>query len=136
MEPSSEVVDAVLRFYAGASSADRPSFDDVVSKDPSVLVIGTAPGEWVADRERLRRGFDSEGTRVDAGPAPFGYRQGDAGWVVDEPTFHIRGSPVRARLTAVVRLEDGEWKIVHLHVSVGVPDADVVELQQRWSEGT
>ena len=31
---------------------------------------------------------------------------------------------------------DGEWKVVHLHVSVGVPDADVVELQQRWSEGT
>ena len=36
------------------------------------------------------------------------------------------------RLTAVLPNEDGRWKIVHAHFSIGVPDEEVVELQQRW----
>ena len=37
------------------------------------------------------------------------------------------------RLTTVIHQEDGRWKLVHMHVSVGVPDEEVVELQRRWS---
>ena len=40
---------------------------------------------------------------------------------------------MKTRLTAVLRREDGAWKLVHMHVSVGVPDDEVVELQNRWS---
>ena len=36
-------------------------------------------------------------------------------------------------LTAVMRQEDREWKLVHLHLRVGVPDEEVVELRRRWS---
>jgi hypothetical protein len=39
---------------------------------------------------------------------------------------------MRTRLTAVLIEEGGRWKIVHLHVSVGVPDEEVQELQARW----
>lgn len=39
---------------------------------------------------------------------------------------------MRTRLTAVVRQEAGRWKIVHMHVSVGVPDEEVQELRARW----
>ena len=40
--------------------------------------------------------------------------------------------PVRTRLTAVFHREDDAWKMVHMHVSVGVPDEEVGELQSRW----
>jgi hypothetical protein len=55
------------------------------------------------------------------------------GWVVDQPTFILPdASAFQTRLTAVVRREDGRWKIVHAHFSVGVPDEEVVDLQERW----
>ena len=42
------------------------------------------------------------------------------------------GSLMQTRLTVVMHQEEGRWKLVHMHVSVGVPDEQVVELQQRW----
>jgi hypothetical protein len=39
---------------------------------------------------------------------------------------------MRTRLTLILQLEDGDWRIVHMHVSAGVPDEEVVELQARW----
>lgn len=40
---------------------------------------------------------------------------------------------MQTRLTAVMRQEEGRWKLVHMHLSVGVPDEQVVELQRRWT---
>jgi hypothetical protein len=37
------------------------------------------------------------------------------------------------RLTSVLRHEDGSWRLVRVRVSIGVPDEEVAELQQRWS---
>jgi hypothetical protein len=39
---------------------------------------------------------------------------------------------MRTRVTAIVREEASRWKVVHMHVSVGVPDDEVQELQTRW----
>jgi hypothetical protein len=40
---------------------------------------------------------------------------------------------MHTRLTAVLRREDERWKVVHMHVSVGVPDEEVSDLQERWA---
>lgn len=75
----------------------------------------------------------SSGLTIDPGPRPTGYREGSMGWFVDEPYYGFPdGGGMRTRLTAVLREEDGRWKVVHLHVSVGVPDEEVQELQARW----
>jgi ketosteroid isomerase-like protein len=50
--------------------------------------------------------------------------------------FFPDGSAMKTRLTAVLRREEGAWKLVHLHVSVGVPDEEVIELQQHWSSAS
>jgi hypothetical protein len=124
----------MLDFYARISASDVASFDRLVSTDPSVLVIGTAPGEWVTERDRLRFGFEAEGLSITAGPAPAGFEQGATGWFVDEPTYTFPGgAQMRTRLTAVLQLEDGTWHIVHMHDSVGVPDEEVAALQARWA---
>jgi SnoaL-like domain len=133
VERSDTVRDAMLRFYDRLSAGDVDSFDDLVSGDPATLVIGTAPGEWVRERDRLRFGFEAEGVGMRPGPSPEGFAQGSLGWVVDEPTLSFPdGTAISTRLTAVLKREDGAWKIVHFHVSVGVPDEEVAELQSRW----
>jgi hypothetical protein len=45
------------------------SFDDLVSASRARLVIGTAPGEWVTERDRLRCGFETEGLARTEEPA-------------------------------------------------------------------
>jgi hypothetical protein len=133
MQQSVEVREAMLRFCDRLSASDVGSFDEVVSQEPATLIIGTAPGEWVTERDRLRFGFEAEGVRLEA-KDPVGYEEGSLGWVVDEPTFVFPdGSAMDTRMTAVMHQEDGRWKLVHMHLSVGVPDEEVVELQKRWS---
>lgn len=134
MEESEDVKQAMVRFYEGLSSGDVEHFDDIVSAHPATLVIGTAPGEWVREREKLRFGFEAEGARIESGSALTGYAEGTLGWVVDDPIFHFGlEAGVACRLTAVFHQEEGGWKLVHMHVSAGVPDEEVVELQARWS---
>ena len=133
MNASIEVRDAVLAFYRGVTTKDIARFDEIVSSDPATLVIGTAPGEWVTERPRLRFGFEAEGLAIEAGERPTGHQEGSMGWFTDEPRFVMPdGSGFRTRLTAVLRQEDGRWKVVHMHWSCGVPDEEVVELQHRW----
>lgn len=134
MRQSTEVRDAMLRFYDRLSASDVDSFDELVSQEPVALIIGTAPGEWVTERDRMKFGFEVEGVRIQAGDDPAGYDEGSLAWVVDEPTFFFPDeSAMSTRLTAVMHQEDGRWKLVHMHVSVGVPDEEVVGLQQGWS---
>lgn len=133
MDPSIEVREAVLDFYGAISAKQVARFDDIVSSHPATLVIGTSPGEWVTERDRLRYGFEAEGLTLEAGPRPAGWAEGSVGWFTDEPRYLFPdGSAMRTRLTAVVRREDGRWKIVHMHWSVGVPDDEVTVLQARW----
>lgn len=133
MRESDEVRRAVLDFYRGVSNTEIERFDEIVSAHPATLVIGTAIGEWVTERPRLRSGLEAEGLTVEAGPSPAGHADDGLGWFVDEPRFVLPdGSGYRTRLTAVGHREDERWKIVHMHWSVGVPDDEVITLQQRW----
>ena len=133
MEASTGVRDAVLAFYRGVTDKDVARFDEIVSSHEATVVIGTAPGEWVTERPRLRFGFETEGITLTPGARPVGYEEGTMGWFVDEPWFGFAGGGgMRTRVTGVVRQEDGRWKVVHLHFSVGVPDDEVQDDQARW----
>ncbi len=121
------------RWCERLSANDAASFDDLASASSATLVIGTAPGEWVTERDRLRFGFEAEGVRLEP-KSPRGYEEGALDWFVDEPKFHLPdNSFMQTRVTGVLRREDDRWKVVHMHISVGVPDEEVVELQKRWS---
>jgi hypothetical protein len=133
MERDAGVVSTMLDFYDRVTASDVASFDRLVSADPATLVIGTAPGEWVTERDRLRYGFEAEGLSIEAGPSPAGYASGEVGWFVDEPVYRFPdGGGIRTRATAILTRQDDTWQIVHMHVSVGVPDEEVIESQSRW----
>jgi len=132
MQESIEVADAMLNFYDRLSANDVASFERIVSTHPATVVVGTAPGERVTERDRLRFGFETEGVSMETGGA-IGYQEGSMGWVLDEPTMYLPdGSGIKTRLTGVFHREGEAWMLVHMHVSVGVPDDEVVDLQKRW----
>lgn len=97
-------------------------------------MIGSGPGEghddrddWISTYGQMMAG-EMAGTRLE-GANPRAYEEGSLGWAVDESRFVFPdGSRLPTRLTAVLRQEDGDWKVVHLHFSVGVPDEQAIEL--------
>jgi hypothetical protein len=139
MRRSAEVRDTLLRFYEVFSAPDLEGFARIIAQeDEGILVIGTDPGDWaegrgrwIAAREALTHSM--KGLRLEAGEEPQGYEEGSMGWVADRPTAVLPEGPISTRLTGVVRQEGREWRLVHVHLSVGVPDEEVVELQRRWS---
>jgi ketosteroid isomerase-like protein len=139
MRRSAEVRDTLLRFYEVFSAADLEGFAQIITQeDEGVLVIGTDPGDWAEGRERWIAAREAlmhtmEGLRLEAGEEPRGYEEGSMGWVADQPRAVLPDGTISTRLTGVVRQEEGEWRLVHIHLSVGVPDEEVVELQKRWS---
>jgi hypothetical protein len=133
MQESAAVTQAWLRFCDGVSQGRVSDFDDIVSAE-ATLIIGTAPGENVSDRQSMRFGFETEGVTLQSRSAQ-GFEEGSLGWVVDEPRLGFPdGSGMDCRLTAIMRNEAGTWRLVHAHFSVGVPDDEVVGLQRKWSE--
>jgi ketosteroid isomerase-like protein len=143
MRRSTEVRDALLRFYEVFSAEDLERFAQIIAQEENegVLVIGTDPGDWLEGREQWIAAREAlmegrwEGLRLEAGEQPHSYEEGSMGWVADRPSIVMAdGTAIPARLTGVVRQEEeGEWRFVHVHLSVGVPDEEVVELQKRWS---
>jgi hypothetical protein len=132
VQQSAAVKAAMFRFYDRLTANDVASFDDIVSSDPATLVIGTAPGEWVTERDRLRFGFETEGYGFKPGNL-VAWENGDVGFVADEPMVQFGGDTLNVRLTAVLQNEQGTWKLVHMLVSAGIPDEVVFELQKKWS---
>jgi len=58
------------------------------------------------------------------------------GWAADRPSFVFGDVRIPIRLLAVMLEEDGEYKIVNAHFSVGVPDEVAGEKAVEWAGET
>jgi hypothetical protein len=135
MAPSTEIRETVLEFYRRMLAGESDAANDLISRDPALVFIGSA-GEWVDDQATLRGGTQVPGEGVVAGSNPVAYADGDMGFFADQPTWHFAdGTKVEMRLSAVLRREAPGWRIVHVHMSVAVPDNECVMLQRRWKHG-
>lgn len=121
MEPSEEIRRVVGRWLAATAEGDVDSLLGRMSDDDGALSIGTDPDEWWHGRETFavwRRQLE------EAGPFPFrlveieAWEEGTVGWaaarVSIDPPEHVRD----ARLSCVLHLERGEWKVVQHHLSL------------------
>jgi hypothetical protein len=135
MAPSVEVKDTVLEFYRRMLAGEGEAANDLISRDPAMIFIGSA-GEWVDDQDALRSGTQVETEGLEAGPNPVAYANGDVGWFADQPDWVFAdGSRANMRMSAVLQREPDGWRIVHAHLSVAVPDDECVMLQRRWKYG-
>jgi len=126
---SPELIALVERMYAAQAAGDVDWVARLLSTSDGALTIGTDAAEWwegaqIRDRwlAQLAAGIGEArmtATRLRA------HEEGDVGWVADEPRIELPdGTALTMRATAVFHREDGEWRLVQGHSSLGVPNAD------------
>jgi ketosteroid isomerase-like protein len=130
MHPSAELRELVLQYWQAFSAADVAFVQAHLSADSGILGIGTDPDEWYEGAQVhhvLAEQLDAVGG-VTISPGDIrAYEEGPVGWIADRPTFTFPGGMAfTARFTAVVHREDGEWKIVQAHTSVGIPNEQII----------
>jgi ketosteroid isomerase-like protein len=129
MRESPELIALVERMYAAQAAGDVDWLATLLSASDGALTIGTDAAEWwegpaIRDRwlAQIAAGMGEArmtATRLRA------FEDGDVGWVADEPQVVLPdGTTLTMRATAVFHREDGAWRLVQGHSSLGVPNAD------------
>jgi ketosteroid isomerase-like protein len=128
MEHSDELRDLTLRFYEATATGDLSFFNRHVSRQEGAEFIGTDSNEWWKGIEALRKAartqsetMEGGGLQIVAGPLQ-AYREGNVGWSIDrDALFRLPdGTEIPFRNSCVFNQEDGEWKLIHGHTSIGV----------------
>lgn len=102
------------------------------SRDACVLSIGSDASEWAEGYDEIMRLFREStpegelGVRVGLNDVK-GFFEGSVGWAAGNGYFEIGGGRVPVRLTAVLHKEDGDWKAVQSHASIGVPNEQMLD---------
>ncbi len=132
MEASPELRSLTVRFAEAIGAGDAAFLERHTSRQAGLAFLGTDPDEWWTDLAGLTRALAAQrqaGVEVVAGE-PLAYREGDVGWAVDRGLrFRIGDQEFPFRLSVVYHREDGEWKMVHFHSSVGVPNEEAVGVE-------
>lgn len=131
MNTSVEVENAMLRLYESITSGDLSAVEHLFSRQSGVLAIGSDSNEWWEGYETIVRLHKAQlqemgGIQIKAGQLN-AFVEGTVGWVSDRPTLRLtNGQEMTFRMTTVFHKEDGEWKIVQNHVSIGVSNAEAI----------
>ncbi len=132
MEPSPELRDLTLRIARAVGAGDAEFLARHTSGQAGVAFLGTDPDEWWTDLAAL---LGAPAAQRQAGVGvlpgePLAYREGSVGWAVDRGLrFRLGDQEVPFRLSVVDRREDGEWKMVHFHSSIGVPNEEAIGVE-------
>lgn len=132
-EPSAEVKKLMTRFYEAASTGDFYLVDGLLSRRAAILWIGTDPDEWWQSPEAVFQAWQAQTAEL-GGPARItggnvtAYQHGDVAWVSDRPACHLPdGKSFPFRLTAVWVREPEGWRIVQVHMSLGVANESILQ---------
>jgi hypothetical protein len=129
MKPSAELREHILSLFKQFKEAvDNGSQGSPFSQEEGVLAIGTDPNEWWASYEVIMKASETQPdtSYVDCNPQAFS--EGNVGWVAQQRKLRFPdGSVVPIRETSVWHKENGEWKSVQAHWSVGVPNEQILD---------
>lgn len=131
MIPSDELKNAMQRLYESMTSGDVSAVAHQLSHQSGVLSIGTDPNEWWEGYDAIARVVKAQleemgGIQVKAGNLN-AFVEGNVGWAADCPIVRLpNGQEMTLRWTTVFHIEDGEWKIVQRHVSLGVSNVEAI----------
>jgi adenylate cyclase len=129
MQPSDDLRARLLALYEAMSSTRPAIVEAFYSLQDGSIFIGTDAFEFWTDSAKhnaaVRPFFDgSYGTWTWQASEAIAFVEGSVGWTVDRPSVHMvdrAGSEasLEARVSLVWHLEDGVWRVVHSHASVG-----------------
>ena len=135
--PSEELRSFLLRLYSAWGTQDFEALREMFSTGAHLLAIGTDPNEWWQGPDvlavwilqtREAGGFHFEPSR------PTAYCMGSVGWVADEPLVTLgNGVAIRLRITAVLVVERGHWRIAHWHASIAQRNEEAIGLSLTTS---
>ena len=134
MKQSPEIEAVVRRFLAARESGSAEKVGNLFSSSEDLRLIGSDAHEWWQGREEVvglaglhwqALGISSSTlVRLEA------FENGDAGWAALEleQTAQVKDSFV-TRMTLVLELESGSWRIVQIHMSSPVPNTEAFEVE-------
>ena len=128
MEPSEEIRRVTHRWLTAVSEGDADAVMGKVSEQPGMLGIGTDPDEWWRVPERLvwRRQLELTGGFPITWDEVEAWEEVTVGWAAARLAFYRDEETIDARVTLVLHLEHGEWKIVQAHWSFPTPNEVVL----------
>ena len=130
MQQSPELKDLIVQFFQAAVAGNTAFVDRAYSRQPGTLQIGTDPTEWWQGWETITGIWRSQMEALGGGMPVFAeevqaWREGDVGWVAVNGAIRVpEQSDTPLRFTAVLHREDGTWKIVQGHGSIGVSNEE------------
>jgi SnoaL-like domain len=129
MQACDELINIILQHYGKFHSSEQAdSIRETYSLQDGVVIIGNDPNEWFDDRDSLLTWINA-GSSVKAEIIVHNlkaFSEDSVGWTIDRVTVKFpNGSEVPIRHTRIFHKEDGAWKMVHLHVSVAVPNDSI-----------
>ncbi len=128
MRRSAGVEAVVEQLYDVMRCADSPVAEQLLSAELTVL-IGTDEEEWFPGHAAAVAAFVAQSRavgalRVQAG-SPRGYSDGVFGWFEDRALVTFAdGESAPIRVTGVVQHQNGRWRLLQVHTSVGMPNAE------------
>jgi class 3 adenylate cyclase len=131
VERSPEIEGVLKRFLRCFASGDEAAVRALSSDEPGRRAIGTDPREWSSGEEweamlaQLPEIAAAGGMKVEFLETD-GYEEGLIGWGAANCLAALPGggSPLPLRITGVFRLNDGHWRAVQVHFSVGVSNEE------------
>jgi hypothetical protein len=132
MEPSPELQQLTRRIAQAIGDGDVDYLERHTSRQPGTSFLGTDPDEWWTDLAGLREalvGQRAGGVEIIPGE-PVAYQEGNVGWAVDRGlSFRVAEQKIPFRMSVVYHREDGEWKMVHFHSSLGVTNEEAIGIE-------
>jgi ketosteroid isomerase-like protein len=129
MERSEEIEGVIRGLFDALGSGDAGALDDLLSRQPGVLFLGTDAAEWwegydTVSRVTQEQVKEMKGIDVELSEAS-GYADGGVGWGSARARYAMPGGGGNEiRFTGVFRREDGRWRLVQGHSSIGVPNEE------------
>ena len=133
MQTSPELRTIIAAWFASWESVanDDPTWADrYLSRRAELHTVGSDPNEVLEGEEAFEH---MKQEMKEMGGIKFlpgeikAYEEGSVGWGIARPTLTLpNGKQVLMRWSAVFHQEDGEWKLVQFHASVGVPNEQLL----------
>ncbi len=126
MQANEEILNIVLCHYGKFDSGEQAdSIHDIYSLQEGVTIIGNDPNEWFDDRDSLVAFMNAgSSSKMDINVQNLkAFSEGSVGWSMDRVTVKLpNGTELPVRHTRIFHKENNSWKMVHLHVSIAVPN--------------
>jgi class 3 adenylate cyclase len=129
MESSEEIGEVMLEVVRAFADGDPAAWRNLWSSRPEIISLGTDPRELWEGYETVvslqSKQFAERGPLVFDPARVHAFQEGSVGWAVYATTGVWAGNTLPSRFTGIFHLEGGQWKLVHLHKSLGFRNEEV-----------